>query len=83
MPLHVPLIVAFIVQKSMELVYATSHKLPLIMTFNVQKFHFDTQIFKNLPTVGGGTATPSPALSLRSLALAPRLQILSTPLLLA
>ena len=57
MPLHkLPLIVAFNVQKSMELVYATSHKLPLIMTFNVQKFHFETQIFKKSPYRGRGNS---------------------------
>ena len=54
------------------------HKLPLIMAINVQKrtCRYDTQIFKNLPIVGGGTPppppTPSRRWSLRSPALAPR-----------
>ena len=61
MPLHkLPLRVAFNVQKSMEVVYATSHKLPLIMTFNVQKFHFDTQIFKKSPYRGRGNSHTLP-----------------------
>ena len=61
MPLHkLPLIVAFNVQKSMELVYATSHKLPLIMTFNVQKFNFYTHIFKKSPYRGRGNSHTLP-----------------------
>ena len=38
----------------------TSHKLPLIMTFNVQTFHFDTQIFKKSPYRGRGNSHTLP-----------------------
>ena len=40
------------------------HNLPIIMAFNVQKWHSDTWIFKESPYCwgGGGSGTPSPRL---------------------
>ena len=38
--------------KSREFVYVYATKLPLISHFLVQKYSFNIQIFKNIPTVG-------------------------------
>ena len=58
------------------------HKLPLIKVSNVQENSvFRHKFLKNLSTVGGENPLPHPppARSLRSLALAPRWQILAVP----
>ena len=73
-PLHVDRQVQKWGRGSRGLVYAATHSLPCIMTFNVQKCNFE-RFFKHLPTESGkgegeNTPTPSPR-SLCSLALLP------------